>query len=111
MAWEKRQKASYYYRSQRDSEGRVRKVYLGAGPAARLAATKDDKVRESRLADVSGAMAFEANYEPTDRLMEELEHRVDLLVDAVLLSNGFHRHKGAWRRSREFKTTTKTTEK
>ncbi len=96
MAWERRHNRQYYYRASRAADGRVQKTYIGSGEAAAAVAKTDVAAREVRLGDLSAAKALAMKYEPLDRLLDELDRRVSLLTEAVLLSKGFHQHKDAW---------------
>ncbi len=48
MAWEQRGGRRYYYQSERDEEGRVKKRYIGAGEIAELVAHADETRRRAR---------------------------------------------------------------
>ncbi|MBL8798893.1 MAG: hypothetical protein JNM56_33725, partial [Planctomycetia bacterium] len=52
MAWETRHgRGAYYTRTQRLPGGGFRRVYLGTGPAAELAAAQDEERRAQRQAE------------------------------------------------------------
>ena len=99
MALEKRNGRVYYYKSHRDGE-KVRKVYLGAGDFAQVAAKLDEAERLRRKEEVA---YWEAERELLGRsaaFLEELEEAAEVLVRAHLLASGCHQHKGQWRRQR-----------
>jgi hypothetical protein len=101
MALEERGYSTYYYRSCREGK-RVKRRYVAAGYAARLAAALDShcRVRKRLAREVPQAAgdAWDAACGPLDKLIAV----TDLLVTATLLAEGFHRHKqGEWRRRRE----------
>lgn len=99
MGLEKRNGRVYYYKSRRDGE-RVRKVYVGAGDFAHLAAKLDEA---ERLRWKEEAAYWEAERERLERsatFLQELEETAEVLVQAQLLASGFHLHKGQWRRLR-----------
>ena len=100
MGWEDRNGSLYYYQSERDEAGKVKKRYVGSGEVAQLIAHADatrQRVRE----------------QSRERGREELEHMhnlmapalaldetVDVLRRAHLVAAGFHPHRGEWRRER-----------
>jgi hypothetical protein len=97
MAWEARGGSRYYYRVVRDG-GRVRRLYLGNGPVAELAARDVELRRAERQARARSQTRLEA----AEAASRELAELADLLARAALVTAGFHRHdRGAWRRRRE----------
>jgi len=48
MAWETRGSSRYYYQSERDEDGRVKKRYIGTGEIAELVAHADETRRRAR---------------------------------------------------------------
>ena len=102
MAWESRggEKAKrFYYRSKRIGN-RVCKVYLGSGGVAAKAAAKDAAVKGRRAAEKTELADYRAALEGVLQLTEELKRGVYMLMEATLLSRGFHQHRGQWRRYR-----------
>lgn len=101
MAWESRGDRRFYYRYQRDGRN-VRKIYCGAGEAAKRAAAEDVAKKEKRAADRAELAVFQAKLAAVDQLAEEIEQGVDLLTEATLLALGFHQHRGQWRLRRDY---------
>jgi hypothetical protein len=100
MAWERRGGGTYFYHSYRVG-GRVRKAYLGKGPAATLAVDMIDERRETRAAERAWLREELVRLEPQERTMAALEAGCDVLVAATLTAAGYHRHdRGVWRRRR-----------
>jgi hypothetical protein len=100
MAWEQRGSRRIYYRSERDGR-RVRRVYLGSGPVAELAATLDELRRAERRAEAQARRAEEARRSAAAALLERLVHAAGLMAEAALERAGYHRHdRGKWRRRR-----------
>jgi hypothetical protein len=97
MAWEARGKGRYYYSSAR-VDGRVVRTYHGSGRSAAQVARQHALAREAAQADTAAAQALEQEYEPLERLADEADEQVDLLLEIALLAGGFHEHKGQWRR-------------
>jgi hypothetical protein len=99
MAWGKRRggERRYYYRHRRINS-RSKKIYLGAGSHAQEAAQKDAETAAARSADRAAADALEQRLEPLDHLGDELDKRLEMFVEAALLTSGYHEHRGRWRR-------------
>ena len=97
MAWEARGGGRYYYRVVRDG-GRVRRLYLGNGPVAELAA----RDVELRRAERQARARSQARLESAEAASRELAELTDLLAQVALVAAGYHRHdRGKWRRRRE----------
>ena len=99
MGLEKRNGRVYYYKSRRDGE-KVRKVYVGAGDFAHLAAQLDEAERLRREEEVAYWKAERDNLERSAAFLQELTEAAEVFVRAHLLASGFHQHKGQWRRQR-----------
>ena len=99
MGLEKRSGRVYYYKSRRDGE-KVRKVYVGAGDFAHLAAKLDETERLRREEEVAYWEAERECLERSAAFLQELEEAAEVLLRAHLLASGCHRHKGQWRRKR-----------
>ncbi len=111
MALETRRKGSnlYYYKKTRVN-GRVVSSYCGSGRLAG-ALYRFDRREAARLEDEKQANQEElkrlaAPLEDFDRALDAPESLLKLLVDAILVTGGYHRHKGQWRKS----TSTKRSE-
>ncbi len=100
MAWEERGGRLYYYQSERDENGRVRKRYIGAGETAELVAHNDETRRRVREATRDrGREELERIYTLSAPVLE-IDDAAEMLSRAHLVAEGFHRHKGEWRRAR-----------
>jgi len=101
MAWERRGKTTtYYYRSVR-RDGRVRKQYLGQGPAAHKAAKEAAVERENREAGNRLISREAMKTALALQLTEQVEMFSRSLMEAVLLGAGFWRQNyGRWRKRR-----------
>jgi hypothetical protein len=98
MAWDK---GRYYTRS-RKVGGRVVREYVGKGIIGQLAARLDESEREKRAAERAEQQARRDELDALDAPLRELDKLTDVLVRAVLLASGYHRHKrGEWRKRRE----------
>ena len=100
MGLEKRNGRVYYYKSRRDGE-KVRKVYVGAGDFAHLAAQLDEAERLKREEETTRWRKEKERLEASAAFVKELEGAAEILTRAQLLMAGFHKHKGEWRRLRE----------
>ena len=99
MGLEKRNGRVYYYKSRRDGE-KVRKVYVGAGDFAQVAAKLDEAERLRRKEEAAYWKAEREHLERSAAFLQELTEAAEVLVRAHLLASGFHQHKGQWRRQR-----------
>jgi hypothetical protein len=97
MAWEARRGRHYYYESLR-IEGRPRKRYIGAGPAAEEYARLDAQRRQEREAQRNALHVEQARVAPADRALRAFGALADLLARSLLLLGGYHEHRGCWRR-------------
>jgi hypothetical protein len=103
MGWERRGTGdvAYFYLSSRDDSGRPTKVCVGKGAAGEAAARAIDQRRAQREADRRAIREAETALAAVDRLMDDLGEAAAVLVEAVLLGEGFHRRNyGRWRRRR-----------
>ena len=96
MAWETRRGRKYAYQSYRDRLGKVRRRYLGRGPAAVLLATRLLERRQARAA----RRALAVQEQRRDASLVAMDDMVRDLMAAQLLTTGFHQHAGIWRRRR-----------
>lgn len=113
MAWEKRGTSGrrYYYRSIRGPDGRVRKRYLGTGFAAEKAARQVAENRAEREAERARIREEIGRTEMPQKLTDTIEDSSQLMLEAMLLASGFHRHNyGPWRRRRGIKQLVKGTD-
>jgi len=102
MAWETRKRGGRYYTRSRRVNGRVVREYVGTGPVAELEALLDEEEREGRL----------ARRRAWQQQCGEATHVLDVLtvldttsrqvVADTLSDEGFHLHKGQWRRRRKY---------
>jgi len=97
-------RGAYWYKSKREGR-RVRSVYLGAGDLGALFAELEAEAAQERQAEREAFRAEVQRQEAMDRELESLGAAVRALTAAVLLSNGYHTHRGQWRRKREPRTS------
>ena len=97
MAWERRAKSAYYYRSVRVGSS-VTKVYCGGGAAGRAAAEADAARRRRRQVDALAWQRERSSLESVAAAGRLYEEACALLAEAVLLAAGFRRAKRSpWR--------------
>ena len=100
MGWVQRGDRRYYYRSTRAGAG-PRERYLGAGPAAELAAAADQQRQHLRVGERSGLRVTEQAVDRASNLIREASEWTELMVLSALLLAGFHQHdRHTWRRRR-----------
>ena len=100
MAWERRGKSVYFYRSRRTASGRVVKDYLGRGPRAARAARDVALAKARRAADACAAASAAALLAEPDRVAAQAVDAARLVAEAALLVSGFHWHNYSWRKRR-----------
>lgn len=100
MALERRDGCTYYYRSVCDGE-KVRKVYAGSGELARIAHEQETMrwaLEEHRRKEERRELErLEALAAP----VLVLDQAATVLVRVHLVTGGYRRHKGEWRRARK----------
>jgi hypothetical protein len=104
MAFESRGSAgNYFYLGVRDrGTGKVRKLYLGTGDAARSVAASIADRKSRQAADRRAVQEAQEALRSADALTAELDGAATLLMEAVLLAGGWHRpNYGPWRRKRD----------
>lgn len=103
MAWERRGSGRYYYSKKRIG-GRVVSQYVGAGPLAELCQQMDEATRAAleleRRAAQQQLADERAQHRAADQRLADLDQGIRALVTLVLIENGYHQHKGEWRRRR-----------
>ena len=100
MGWEERRGRLYYYRSVREGK-RVRKEYGGGGALGQLIAQLDELERLQREEEEASWREEWDRLQRSAEFLRELEGAAETLSRAQLLADGFHKHKGEWRRLRE----------
>ena len=100
MAWERRGRRLYYYRKRREGK-RVVSEYVGTGLLAELAAECDGLDRQEQEAERAARRAEREAQLEIDRTIDAAGEAVRTLTGAVLLANGYHLHKGQWRKRRD----------
>lgn len=93
MAWEQRNNNNYYYRKVRKGS-KVSSVYLCKDI---LTYDLSGKAYKQKLLNQKQSAQI-TNEEGIDQTLEENHHLIIAIAESTLLLNGFHLHKGMWRR-------------
>ena len=103
MSWEYRGNNKYYYRKKRLGN-RIVSEYVGRGEVAELIAATDVMNRNQRKMERKSTDLIIQNLKKTflysDKIVKEFENKVDTVVKTHLILNGYHQHKGEWRKIR-----------
>jgi len=100
MAWERRGDRRYYYRKRRIG-GQVVSEYVGHGELAELQAEMDREAADLRATERCAERAERQAQRAIDAQIDEAGRQLRWLLRAYLLANGYHTHKGQWRKRRE----------
>lgn len=100
MAIETRGGKLYYYRKQRRGS-RVCSIYAGAGTLALQAFKQDLDERKRRQAERDSLCATMEKEGAIERQLASAENTVRRILRATLEAEGFHQHKGTWRKKRK----------
>ena len=101
MGWETRKRGGTYYTRSRRVNGRIVREYVGGGAAGELAALLDAEDRVDREARREAVRAEQAQARAASGALTGLEDMARLAIADTLHAEGFHRHKGVWRRRRD----------
>lgn len=92
-------RGNYYYRSRREGK-RVITEYLGSGELGLLIALLDEEEQEERKEVREAAKQKKEDQRKLNEEINNLTAQIRGISRAVLLAEGFHTHKGQWRKSR-----------
>lgn len=99
MGWEERQGRKYYYRKRRIGD-RVASEYVGTGPDAEAAAAIDELERLAREEERQLFQQERDRQRAIDEAVDRACRLIRHLIYAALLLNGYHMHRGQWRKKR-----------
>jgi hypothetical protein len=98
MAWQQRGDKRYLYRSVKQ-QGRVRREYLGTGPSAEALYHVEVRERQQRHAAREAWRQTLADQTALDAQVQRWWAQRDLLLQALLYSEGCYRHdRSVWRK-------------
>ena len=99
MGWENRNGREYYYQKRRIGD-RVFSEYIGAGWLADVATTLDGISRQEREIEQKDRREEEAQTQALLSDFNQVEDLTRAITRASMLLNGYHPHKGQWRKKR-----------
>lgn len=99
MVWERRGNSCYYYRKKRIGN-RIVSEYIGSGETAFLFARLDEIGSEEKNIEREKDALIRQELAAKSLCIERLHKANAEIVEFVLKSLGFHRHKGQWRKKR-----------
>src|SRR5262245_33128879 len=99
MGWKRINGRRYFYQSRREG-GRVKSTYYGAGGTAEAIALILASEREEREIERMERQAEREESDAEERAISAWFDDVQAVADAAMLTAGFHKHKGQWRRKR-----------
>ena len=99
-AWEKRKRGGLYYTRSLRRDGRIVRRYFGCGPGARSVAGFEAELTQCRLARAEETRREREVPDALREAIHDLSEALQRSVTACLEAEGFHRHKGQWRRKR-----------
>lgn len=99
MGMERRGNGRYYYRKERKG-GRVVSTYMGGGEIGVLYAELDALERAERAEQQAAEAAERAAWQEVRQAVEPVASLAGQAAAALLTAQGYHRHKGQWRRRR-----------
>ncbi len=105
MGWSRgRDRRYWYYSRAKRVGGRIITQYIGGGDAGERAAAEDAQRRAQRRAERETRLAEQQRWSEAQTVSDDLSAGVDLLMQLLLILNGYHRHDGGeWRRRRSFR--------
>ena len=104
MGWEKRGNKSYYYRKRRVN-GRVCSEYVGRGAIAQISVEIIQNDQRDRKTGREAIRCVQQDEKAIDRQLATAEAAIYAITDAKLSAEGYHKHKGQWRRRHGSKAT------
>ncbi len=100
MAWKTINGRRYYYKSERDGN-RVKPTYFGPGEIGTLMAEMVALERMEQAADRDELQEQREEFMAEEAAVAEWLGGVQAVADAAIITAGFHKHKGHWRRKRK----------
>ena len=104
MGWEKRRNGYYYYRKRRVN-GRVCSEYVGRGDVAQISVELIQNDQRDRMTGREALRCAQQDEKEIDRQLATAEAAIYAITDAKLSAEGYHKHKGQWRRRHGSKAT------
>jgi hypothetical protein len=89
----------YYYKKRREGD-RVISEYQGGGELVHILQHIEARDRAEKEAERARVKAERMSMAEIDKQIDDFSRMVDTLMEAELISKGFHQHKRQWRRRR-----------
>lgn len=96
MGWEKRRRKKYFYHKTRIGP-RVESFYVGNN----ILAYSIQAIMEKKRREEEAYRTMVEREKKRDSEIKAYHELVNQLADAVLVLNGYHTHKGEWRKKRD----------
>ena len=100
MGWEQRKGGFSYYETRREGE-RVVSQYVGTGTFAEACAVLNEAEKQKRQRQREAVKQEQEALDREDRQVKDVLDQIRVLTHAALIANGYHTHKGQWRKRRE----------
>lgn len=110
MGWETRKNGLFYY-AKRRKNGRVVSTYYGSGDTAAFVADFQEQESAFRAFGMAAERALSAERRVFDGLCRDVANQCRDLAAMLLLADGYHQHKGQWRKRRMTKKKASDTDR
>ena len=107
MGWEKRRNEFYYYRKKRVN-GRVCSEYVGRGDVAQISVEIIQDKQLKRKTEREARHCARQTEAEIDRQLANVDAAIYAITDAKLSAEGYHKHKGQWRKRHAAKAISST---
>lgn len=97
MAWIRKGKRKYYYRSHRQGQ-QVFSEYVGAGLLAELSAEFDQAERQERRDQERQERQRQQEFKQAECATDQVSDLINMITQAVYLAAGHYTHKRQWRK-------------
>src|SRR5215216_5368365 len=100
MGIEQRRNGNLYYYKKRREGSKVISEYQGSGELVSILQHIEAKDRAEKEAERERQRIERMSMAEIDKQIDEFSRMIDTLMEAELISKGFHQHKRQWRRRR-----------
>ncbi|HEX8090001.1 MAG TPA: hypothetical protein VF762_14165 [Blastocatellia bacterium] len=100
MGIEQRRSGKLYYYKKKRVGGKVVSEYQGGGELVHILQHIEAKDRAEKEAERERLRAERISMAEIDKQIDDFSRMVDMLMEAELISKGFHQHKRQWRKRR-----------
>jgi hypothetical protein len=103
MGIEQRRNGNLYYYKKKRVGNRVISEYVGGGLVVDLAQSRAEIECQRKQSEHEQQSIERMSMAEIDKQIDDFSRMVDTLMEAELISKGFHQHKRQWRRRRNGK--------